>query len=48
MLASGLQANTWRFCSLVSRCNGEGPIDAVCPTDEYLIVGATPPRLTLI
>lgn len=48
MLTSGLQANTCHFCSLVSRCNGEGPIDAVCPTNEYLIVGVTPSRLTSI
>lgn len=46
MLISGLRANTCRFCSLVSKRNREGPIDAVCLSDEYLSLEVTPPRLT--
>jgi len=44
MITSGLRAKTCRFCSVVSKRNGEGPIDAVCLSDEYLILEVTPPR----
>jgi len=46
MLTSGLRANTCGFCSVVFKRNGKGPIDAVCPTDEYLLLEVTPPRPT--
>jgi len=43
MSTSGLRAKTCRFCSLVSKHNGEEPIGAVYPTDEYLILEVAPP-----